>query len=119
MSDRIKILTHKGQKVLLLNASSLKPDEIIALFPEYQQTGAANKIHLYALDVSNTRSNDDIRKASTASIAYIKNQVGEIHVALVGITGIQKIIASAIERNSYFASNMEDALNWLVKKVTP
>jgi hypothetical protein len=116
MSNRIKILDYKGHKILLLDASNLKVEEIIALFPEYQQTGATNRIRLYLLDVTNTRSNDDIRKASSASIDYIKSKVGEIHVSLVGITGLQKIIASAIKRDSYFASSLEDGKDWLVKQ---
>lgn len=35
----------------MLDSSNLKPEEIIAQFPEYQTLGAAQKIHLYALDV--------------------------------------------------------------------
>jgi hypothetical protein len=117
MPSRVKLTVHQGKTILILDASGLKPEEIIALFPEYEKMGLANKVHLYALDVSNTRSNSDIQKASKASIDTIQSKLGKIHIALVGITGIQKIIASAIDRDTHFAENMNEALDWLVKKV--
>jgi hypothetical protein len=117
MSNRIKLIEYKSKKIVILDASSLRPDEIIALFPEFQQLGIANKVHLYALDVTNTHSNDDIRKASTASQEYIKSKVGTIHLSLVGLSGVQKIIASAINRSTYFASSLDDAKEWLSKQV--
>lgn len=118
MASRIKIVEHKGQKVLLLDASNLKPEEIVAMFPEYQQIGVANKIRLYALDVTNTRSNDDIRKGSKESIDFIQSRLGTVYIALIGISGIQKVIASAINRDTYFASSLEDACETLVKKIS-
>ena len=36
--------------------------------------------------------------------------------ACFGITGIQRIIANAVKRDMYFARDIEDAKNWLVKQ---
>jgi hypothetical protein len=50
------------------------------------------------------------------SIEFIQSKLGKIHIALVGLSGVQKIIASAIDRDTHFASSMNEAFDWLAAK---
>jgi hypothetical protein len=39
-----------------------------------------------------------------------------VKTACFGIGSLQRIIASAVQRNMYFAKNIADAKNWLVRE---
>ncbi|MBP1627940.1 MAG: hypothetical protein H6Q00_2415 [Holophagaceae bacterium] len=116
MSERVQIITHKGHKIMFADTSNLKPAEIVDLIHASTQPMLAEKITLLCTDVTNTTTDDSIKKAAAESLAKVTAANGKVHSCIVGIRGIQKIIASAIVRDTYFPSSKEDALDWLVKQ---
>lgn len=116
MNDRITVLEHKGNKILLADFSNLPPEKIVELIPQYTKIGLEQKISLYALDITDTITTEEIKDASRISIGSITAALGKIHVVLVGLRGIQKIIANAISKEQHFASTREEGYDWLVKQ---
>ncbi|MBP1627941.1 MAG: hypothetical protein H6Q00_2416 [Holophagaceae bacterium] len=116
LSDRVQIITHRGHKIVFVDNTGLKPAEIIALHPILTKMAIDHKINLICNDVTNTTSDEGVKKSAQESIAATTSALGKIHSAIIGIRGIQKILANAMVRDQYFASDKEDALDWLVKQ---
>jgi hypothetical protein len=74
------------------------------------------RINLVAMDITNTYTDKRIKEGSIESSNKIRAALGDQHIALVGIQGIQKIIANAINHNQHFAATREEAYEWLFKK---
>lgn len=114
MNARIKIIEKGEKSILFADYSNLKPDEILALVPEIREIQIEKRIKLLIFDVANTRFNAEIKEAGKESIKFVESKLGKTHTALLGIRGIQKIIASAVSRDVYFASNLDDAVEHLL-----
>lgn len=117
MSDRIKVVSHKSQSICLADYSGLKPQEIVDLLPLVSKIMIGQKIRLICNDVTNTTTDDQVKKAVGECIGSIVQANGPVHSAFVGIRGIQKILANATQKGQYFASDQTDALDWLVRQV--
>jgi len=116
MSDRVQIVTHRGHKIVWVDNSGLKPAEIIALHPLVTRTMIEQKVNLICNDITNTTSDEGVKKSAQESNTQTTAVLGKTHSAIVGIRGIQKIIANAMVKDQYFASDKADALDWLVKQ---
>jgi len=116
MSNRIQIITHKGQKVLLVDNSNLKSAEIISNIQALTKMMIDHKLLLTCMDVSNTATDEAIKQAGKESHDRIHTALGQTYSAVVGVRGIQKILANAMSKGQCFAETREDALNWLVEQ---
>ncbi len=114
MLDRVKVITHKGKKVIFVDNSNLKPAEIIANFPIFLDLAISQKINLVCMDVTNTMTDDAIKQAGAENHAKMDAALGKHYSAIVGIRGIQKILANAMQKGQCFAATKEEALDWLV-----
>ena len=85
MSDRIQIIVHKGHKILSVDNSNLKPAEIVANFPIITKMSLDNKLLLTVMDVTNTTTDDSIKKAAGESHAQIEAVLGQTYTAILGI----------------------------------
>ncbi|MBP1627942.1 MAG: hypothetical protein H6Q00_2417 [Holophagaceae bacterium] len=116
MSNRVQIITHKGKKIVFVDNSNLTPAEIIANFPIFSKLAIDNKIRLVCMDVTNTTTDDNIKKAGAETHAKMTAALGHTCSAIVGIRGIQKILANAMQKGQCFAETKEQALDWLVEQ---
>jgi len=117
MNDRIKIIERSGFKILSVNMSDLSIPEVLSMYPEVNAIAIPQKIRLIMLDITNTRSTSEIKDKSKEAINELEAAVGTVYSALIGIRGIQKIIANAISRNQHFAENTDEAIDWLIQQV--
>jgi len=117
MADRIQIITHKGHRILSVDNSNLKSAEIVANFPTITKMSIDNKLLLTYMDVSNTTTDDAIKQAGGESHAKVQAALGQTYTGIVGIRGIQKILANAMAKGQCFATSREEALDWLVEQV--
>lgn len=117
MNDRIRILENSGKKILFVSYSNLGVQEMLNLIPEMEEVQLSNKINLVVFDVSNTHFNAKLKEAGKASIKFIESQIGKVYGAVFGIRGIQRIIASAIDRNTYFANDLDDAIQHVLNQM--
>jgi hypothetical protein len=113
MSERISKVVRDGKVIVILDLSGLKEEEILPLFPAFQEFVVKERCTRLLIDISDTYTTEKVKAASMASDAYVKEKLGKTSKALVGVKGVQRIIANAIDRNQYFASDREDALRHL------
>jgi hypothetical protein len=116
MEERIQVLTHLGEKLLHANLSGLSEDEIIVIHEKIKAIAIRDKIYLHILDVSNTNTTQRVKEVAATTMKEIISKIGPIYSSLIGLRLAQQIIANMINRDQYFASNLEDAKDWLVKK---
>jgi hypothetical protein len=116
MEEKLTIIEHKGQKLLYANFAGLGENEILALFDQMKVLCIQHNIHLQIVNVSNTNTTPKIKETAITTRQEIANAIGTIYSSLVGLHLAQQIVANVISRDQYFASNLEDAKDWLVKK---
>lgn len=115
MTDNIKILTHKNQKVVFVDLSKLNEEQILATHPAIKETMISSKIRLLLLDTTNTSTTPKIRDSSKVITIQIEAKIGKTLTSIVGLRPLQKIIANAIIKDIYFARDIEAGLNWLTE----
>ena len=116
MADRLQVITHKGRTILAVDYTGLTPQQIVELMPSVTRTAIDKRIPLIFSDVTGTYSSPDIKTAAAKSIEDSKAVLGPMHSAILGIHGIQKIIANAIVKDQFFAGSREEALDYLAKQ---
>jgi hypothetical protein len=116
MEEKLTIIEHKGQRLLYANFAGLGEDEILALFDQMKVLCIQHKIHLQIVNVLNTDTTPKIKEAAITIRQEIAAAIGTIYSSLVGLRLSQQIVANVISRDQYFASNLEDAKDWLVNK---
>jgi hypothetical protein len=117
MNEAVTILRHRGREVVFCDLAGKTSDAIVSIIGEATSVCIERGIRLVVLDTRNTRTNVQIREASIASIRAITEKVGKPYSALIGLTGLQRIVANAISRGQYFASSREAALDWVVGQI--
>jgi hypothetical protein len=113
MNQRFSKVTYKGKEIIVLDLSGLKQEEIIGIFPEFNEFVVKERCTRLLIDIHDTFITDQIKAAVGESLGYINGKVGETHQALVGVRGVQRIIANAMAKGQYFASSRDDALDHL------
>lgn len=116
MSEFVQIIEHKGKKVVFFDCRDMHPDKAASLFPEVTETCIANRINLVFSDVTGGSASDTLKAAAAESVRAVTAALGSIHTALVGIKGIQRIIAQAVVKDQFFGKTREEALDHLVAK---
>jgi hypothetical protein len=61
------------------------------------------------LDITGTYSTPKVKETASNARQKANKQLGKVYSALIGISTIQRIIANAINKEQYFASNIDDA----------
>jgi predicted membrane-bound spermidine synthase len=114
--ERVKITEHKGKKIVRVDLSNLKIEEIPPIISSFTDFAISSKINLIAMDISNTFQDDRIKKASVDSMDKLRKAFGGFYTAIVGFTTMQKYLATSYSHDLYHASSWEDAFEWLSKK---
>ena len=116
--DRIKFIHHKGAEILLLDFSGCGVDEVHPLV-EQAKTVIASRPHrslLTLADVTNTRFDDSVNQRMKDFTLHNKPYIRAS--AVVGVTGIKKIIFEAVrlfsQRNIQAFDAVEPAKEWLI-----
>ena len=118
MSERIQIIIHKGHEILCVDNSNLKSAETVENFINMQRMAIAHKINLHYMDISNTTADEVIKKAGIDASTACRAALGELHCAVVGARGIQKILGNAMNKGVHYSDSKEEGLDWLVKQVS-
>ena len=115
MDDRVQIKTENGIKVLFIDFSNLPTEDVLKMLPKMNEAAVSNKLVLYILDAKNINMTGEGKSAVETSIKDIESKLGKTYSAIIGFTGIQKIIANAINKDTYFAKDYSDAVEWATK----
>ena len=120
MKDRIRFISHKGKKILLVDCSGCPPDElerITRLVPQYVATNPKGSLLLLA-DFTGAKFHksimDTIKEGIVLDRPYLKRS------AWVGIDGLPKVfyenLKSFSQRDLPTFKTREEALEWLVEE---
>lgn len=118
LHNRIRIITHRGHKIISVDTSGLKSADIATLLPILTKTAIDYNVNLICNNATNASLSFSTKRNAQDSIARARAAVGTVHSAIVGIRGIRKLLANALQKDHYFASNKEEALDWLVRQAS-
>jgi hypothetical protein len=118
-TERIKFIKHEESDILLLDFSNSKADEVLKIIEDAKQVIKARpKGSLLTLtDVTNARFNEKVGEGMKQFTAHNKPFVRA--GAVVGITGLKRIIFGAVvafsQRKLETFDNREQAKHWLAR----
>ena len=118
MGKYAQFITHKGKRMLFVNAGGLPEAECLTAFEEMKQailkegTGVLVLVDMSHLDMTTAIVN----KAKEATAATKAIGIKDKPNAVVGLTGLQKAVAQLFGRGVHFADTFDEAKEWLVKE---
>lgn len=112
----MSVITHKGKRIIYGNLTGLSEAEILKFLDESKEILIKEKTNLLILDITDTTTTKAIKQKSQQVIVEVEKEVGKIYSSLIGLRLSQQIIANIIKSDQYFASNLENAKEWLIKK---
>jgi hypothetical protein len=117
MSTYTQWIQHKGKKILFCNYAGCNEAQYLAGVTEMEQElmkqPTGTKIPLL-IDVTKSSMTIATRDRGKQTIEVLTKANITTDTAMVGISGIQKIIAQAISKDVHYANDMESAKDWLV-----
>ncbi len=118
MGKYAQVITHKGKRILFIDAAGLSEAECLAAFDEMEEALLKDKNGILVLmevtGLELKKSLIDKAKAVTAS-----TKAAGYHdkaSAVVGLTGLQKSVAQLFARGTHWADSMDEAKEWLIKE---
>jgi hypothetical protein len=117
-SERVKFIKHGGRDILFLNFAGSNTNDVLCTIDEAKQViGVQPEGSLLTLtDVTNARFNEAVTEQMKEFTAHNKPFVKA--AAIIGISGIKKIIFEAVmmfsKRKIHIFENVNEAKEWLV-----
>jgi hypothetical protein len=118
--ERVSFITHGGREILLLDFSGMKAAEAIAMIKHAMGVISSRPVNslLTLTDVTEIRFNDDLSRKMKEFTAHNKPYVRA--AAVVGVTGLKRIIYNAViafsRRNITTFDDRETAKRWLAEQ---
>jgi hypothetical protein len=119
MGKYVQWITHKGTRILFVNAVGLREAEYIAALEEMkQELLRGRKAPPVLIDLSKWEMTAaSINKAKEVTAALKNAGVPFGPNALVGMSGLQKSVAAlSVKYGVCYAPNIEEAKEWLAKE---
>jgi hypothetical protein len=116
-TDRVKFITHQNREILLLDFSNTQPQEVLQAIDDAKRLISTRPEHsvLTLTNVTNARFNEAVGDGLKAFTAHNKPYVKA--GAVVGVTGLKRIIFNAVvtfsRRNLETFDDVEQAKHWL------
>ncbi len=117
-TERVKFIKHQDRDILYLDFSNSKTDQVLKIIEDAKEVirTKPEKSILTLTDVTNARFNDAVGESMKQFAAHNKPYVKA--GAVIGITGLKKIIFGAVmafsKRNLESFDDIEEAKRWLV-----
>lgn len=119
MEEKIRFIHHEGKKILYLDFSRSKAEEVLQTIGAAKKVIAAHpeKSLLTLTDVTDARFNEAVTREMKEFAAHNRPYVRA--AAVVGITGLKKIIFDAVvafsQRKLSAFDDLEQAKQWLIE----
>lgn len=117
-TERVRFIKHQEKDILFLDFSNTEADEVLKIIEDAKRViGTKPENSLLTLtDVTNARFNEEVGNGMKQFTAYNKPYVKA--AAVVGITGLKRIIFGAVmafsKRNLEPFDDVEQAKRWLI-----
>ena len=111
MGKYAQLITHKGKRILFVNAARLPEAECLAAFEEMKQallkegTGILVLVDMSHLEMTTAVVN----KAKEVTAATKEVGIEDKPSAAVGLTGLQKAVAQLFARGTHWTATIEEA----------
>jgi hypothetical protein len=118
MSERVQWLNHNGYRILSADYSGLYEADYLKTMETVKQLllkEPPNSIVLVMANVTNTHASGKVRDKGKEVAEAMGKFKGQAY-AVIGVTGIMKVIAKTFVRSMYFANSEEDAKAHLVEE---
>jgi len=118
MGKYVQWATHKGKRILFLNAKGLREAEYMAAMEEMRQELLKERDGVLVLvDATGTEMpTKTTNKAKEIAAATKAKGIPDKPSVVVGLTGLQRAVAQLFGRGIHFSSTIEEAKDWLVKE---
>lgn len=118
MAKYAQFITHKGKRILFVNAARLPEAECLVAFEEMKEALVKEgKGVLVLVDVSGLEMTTAIvNKAKEATAATKAMGIKDKPNAVVGLTGLQKAVAQLFGRGINFVDSVEEGKERLIKE---
>jgi len=118
MGKYVQWTTHKGKRMLYLNAKGLREAEYMAAMEEMKQELLKERDGtLVLVDATKTEMTTlTTNKAKEVAAATKAKGIPDRPSVVVGLTGLQRAVAQLFGRGIHFSSTVEEAKEWLVKE---
>jgi hypothetical protein len=116
MNDRISWIEHKGARILYADYSGLDEHgqvQTIEAFKNELLKQAPGSVATLT-NVKDTEITDKVKEKYKELAA--ETQGISKGTAAIGVTGFKKVLAGLIKRDMYWASDMEEAKEWLAER---
>jgi hypothetical protein len=110
--------THKGKRILFLNAKGLSEAEYIVAMEEMRLELLKERDGtLVLVDATKTEmTTQTTNKAKEVAASTKAKGIPDRPSVVVGLTGLQRAVAQLFGRGIHFSSTIEEAKDWLVKE---
>jgi hypothetical protein len=120
MEERIRFITHQGHKILFVDFSQCKAQEILQLLPEIQDliTSQPRNSVLALGDFSGTEVRREVADRIKETLVFDRPHIRRS--ALVGVDKVPKVFLDSFrtfsQRDLPVFKTREEAMDWLVKE---
>ena len=117
MENRVSELSHKGKKIIYGDYSGLRFEDFSEVIGQQESASlkATDKNILHLLNFTDCKMSASSKDRANTMLKTLNDNGYAVKTACFGIGSLQRLIASAVQKSMYFAKNMEDAKDWLVK----
>jgi hypothetical protein len=118
VTERITWIVHEGKRILYNNYEGLGGDEFVGIIKQSEQEvlNSGQTVVYVINNVTDSYMNSESTRAAKDWVKNCNKKGITMVLALVGVSGIRRVIAQAIKRDMYFAKSLEDAKAWLAKQ---
>jgi hypothetical protein len=118
MQNRVSEVIHRDKKIIYADYSGLSFDDFVEVIGQQEAVSlkSPQKDILHLLNFTDCKMSTASKERANTMMKKLQENGYSVKTACFGIGSLQRLIASAVQKNMYFAKNMDDAKNWLVKE---
>ncbi len=114
--DAVRFESHLGRPVLRTDLRHCHEDEfLVRLGWAERYVDARLRPYCVLWDITGSTLTREISRATKALAVRIREQRLSTGSATIGVCGLKRVMARAVEPHMYWATDVEDALRWLTR----
>jgi hypothetical protein len=122
MNDRVKWIEEQGARILFVDYSKLDEDACLKVYEDMRKTVMAQPAGVpipIIVDITGTFITEKVRNAQKSlsdEMHKTRKESEKAPTAVIGVTGVKKLIARAFRSDIYYANDAKDAVAWMIKQ---
>lgn len=119
MDDCIKWIDFNGKKIMFCDFSNFDEQQYmdgVDLMEQELLKQSRGSCTPQILDVTNSHMTQKTSERGKQTVKVLSEAEITTNTAMVGISGVKRIIAKAISRDVFFAKDMQSAKEWVISQ---